>query len=60
MTTPMGSVMETMTSEVKVTGSNSHPPFGLLVQTCQKKKKKKKTLRSITYSYTINVFSESI
>jgi hypothetical protein len=42
MTTPMGSVMETMTSEVKVTGSNSHPPFGLLVQTCQKKKKKKK------------------
>jgi hypothetical protein len=41
MTTPMGSVMETMTSEVKVTGSNSHPPFGLLVQTCQKKKKKK-------------------
>jgi hypothetical protein len=59
MTTPMGSVMETMTSEVKVTGSNSHPPFGLLVQTCQKKKKKK-TLRSITYSYTINVFSESI
>jgi len=59
MTTPMGSVMETMTSEVKVTGSNSHPPFGLLVQTCQKKKKKK-NLWSINYSYTINVFSESI